>query len=291
MTLDAAHEGGDADRARSYRRGVNPDLSINARAVAERLASSLAQQGARAVAVVGSYARGDATAGSDLDVAVVGRGPQSRLETDDALLVSVGWATEFEQRRRLYDPAYLGTHVPGWRQAIPVRDPEGIVDSLKREAVEWSWNEVEELCAVWVAERVTGYADEVHKLVATLSRGEPTTAAVQRSRLATHLASVLAIRRQILYGSESRLWELLSPELGASWREAQAAALGLGGESLDLSCRAALRLFALAAREVRPLLDERQLAVVEQALQRDEALSGIPSSVWVGRSPPEMEGG
>lgn len=55
-------------------------------------------------------------------------------------------------------------------------------------------------------------------------------------------------------------------ELGDRWAQAQAAALGLGGEGFDESRRAALELCALAAAEVRHLLDERQRAVVE--LQR-----------------------
>ena len=89
-------------------------------------------------------------------------------------------------------------------------------------------------------------------------------AAVQRSVLALRLASTLALHRRILYGSENRLWDLVAQELGPAWRDAQAAALGVSGESLEVGSNAALQLFALAAREVMPLLDERQRAVVEQ---------------------------
>lgn len=54
--------------------------------------------------------------------------------------------------------------------------------------------------------------------------------------------------------------------MGDEWRHVQAAAFAIGSESLNESCVAALRLFRLAAEEVRPLLDARQLAVVEHAL-------------------------
>jgi hypothetical protein len=104
---------------RSYGRRVSPrhNPALEAKAIAERLARSLAARGALAVALVGSHATGDATAESDLDLAVVGEGPHYRLEVHNGLLVSLGWATAEEQRRRLYDPVYLGTHVTGWREA------------------------------------------------------------------------------------------------------------------------------------------------------------------------------
>lgn len=43
----------------------------------------------------------------------------------------------------------------------------------------------------------------------------------------------------------------------------QSAVLGLGGESLKRTCAAALRLYGLAAEEVAPLPDGRQVAVME----------------------------
>ncbi len=248
-----------------------------AKAIAERVARSLADQGARAVALVGSYARGDATAESDVDLAVIGDGPHYRLELHDGLLVSLGWATAEEQRRRLYDPAYLGTHVPGWRTAIAVYDPEALAAATRQEARDWVWGQVEDRCDQWVAESFTGYAEEMQKLAASIKDGERATASVQRSLLALRLAPVMALKRRLLYNSENQLWNILARELGAAWTEAQSDALGLGGESVEASCTAALRLFALAADEVRPLLDERQLAVVEHALRRAETVTALLS--------------
>ena len=236
--------------------------------LAERLAASLADQGARAVALVGSHATGRATAESDVDLAVVGEGPHYRLEVHDGVLVSIAWATADEQRRRLYDPAYLGTHVPGWRDAVLLHDPEGLAAALKHEAVGWRWEHVAARCREWVAETFTGYAEEVHKLAASLRQGDATTAAVQRSVIAVRVAKILAVHRGLLYSSENGLWDLLAREMGPAWADAQAAALAIGGESLEASCTAALRLFGLAVAEVRPLLATRQLAVVEHALRQ-----------------------
>jgi hypothetical protein len=49
--------------------------------------------------------------------------------------------------------------------------------------------------------------------------------------------------------------------------------LGLGGESLELTYEAALRLYGLAAEEVAPLLDGRQGAVVNSARRLAQSAS------------------
>jgi predicted nucleotidyltransferase len=248
------------------------DPAVEGKAIAERLARSLAAEGALAVALVGSHASGDATADSDLDLAVVGEGPHYRLEVHNGMLVSLGWAAAEEQRRRLYDPDWLGTHVTGWRKAVLLHDRDGVGAAIKDEAHAWTWEQVSDRVDEWVAESVTGFTEEVQKLVTSLARGQTTMAAVQRSLLALRLASTLALHRRILYGSKNRLWDIVAQEIGPAWRDAQAAALGVGGESLEVGSDAALELFALAAREVTPLFDERQRAVVEQGLQRAETL-------------------
>ena len=65
--------------------------------VADELASALLDQGARAVALVGSRATGTATSVSDLDLAIVGERAGYRLEVHGGVLVSFGCATADEQ--------------------------------------------------------------------------------------------------------------------------------------------------------------------------------------------------
>jgi hypothetical protein len=236
------------------------------RDLAQRLVPELGERGALAVALTGSLARGDATEASDVDLMAVGDGPAYRLEVREGVLVAQSWASELEHRERLGRPSQIGAAVPGWREAVILHDPRGIAARLQREALEWTWEPHAEGCDTWVAEELSGLAEEVRKLAAALDRGRTLTAAVQRDLLALRLAPILAVRLRLLYGSENALWERVGELMGADWREAQAAAFSTEGQSFSESCAAAVRLYGLAADRVAPLLDDRQAAVVESAL-------------------------
>ena len=232
------------------------------RDLAERLVPELVERGALAVALTGSHARGEATEASDLDLIVVGDGPAYMLEVREGVLVAQAWASEQEHRARLAHPGQVGSAVPGWSEAVILHDSDGVAARLQREAVGWTWEPHAEECDAWVADEVTGLAEEVHKLAAALQAGTTLTAAVQRDLLALRLAPILAVRLRLLYGSENLLWDRIGELMGADWRAAQAAAFSTGGESFEDSCAAALQLYRMAEERAAPLLDDRQAAVV-----------------------------
>lgn len=235
--------------------------------VAREVAEGLAEDGAEAVVFVGSHARGDGGPESDVDVLAVGPREYSfRLERRGGLLVSVSSRPPGLYRQAFGEPGSVCAAVPGWRGAVPLYDPEGIAASLIEEARIWTWGPLERRCDGWVAEEITSLAEEVHKLTSALRREDHQTAAAQRSILAVHLAPILAVHHRILYGSENRLWGLVSDAMGEEWRRTQSAALGLNNEPFDETCRAALQLYGLAADEAKNLFDGRQERVVRHAI-------------------------
>jgi predicted nucleotidyltransferase len=238
----------------------------DARQLAGRLVPELVGEGAVAVVMTGSYARGNATDLSDLDLMVVGDGPAYALDVRDGVLVAQSWASEDAHRARLRSPPEVGSSVLGWREAVVLHDPEGVAAELKRHAVGWGWEQLDPGCDEWVAEELVGFAEEVLKLAAALHSGHTLTAAVQRDLLALRLAPILAVHHRLLYGSENVVWEQVGGRMGEEWQRAQAVAFSTGGESLELSCAASLRLFRLAIDCVAALLDDRQSAVVRHAL-------------------------
>lgn len=237
--------------------------------VARRIARGLIRDGARAVVLTGSHARGDAHAESDIDLVVIGNSrpgdevpPPRRV---GPFLVTTAVTNASAARRAFLDPALVGANVPGWRDAVILADTGGVAVRLQRRARQWSWDAIDAACDRWVAANVAGYAEEVHKLVAALDRRDDALAAIQRSILALHLAKVAAVHHRILYGSENDMWRLAGERMGARWSSAQARALSLKGESVRVSSRAALSMYRLLAAETVHLLDRRERAVVAHA--------------------------
>ena len=234
--------------------------------VAHRVADELVAEGAGAVVVAGSHARGEAGPDSDLDLLAVGEESYPpRLDVREGVLISVSMQPPARHRESFEEPELMCEGVPGWREALVLRDPSGVGAALVREAREWTWGPREERCDAWVAEEVTARAETVHKLVSALGRGDPLTASAKRHLLATRLARAMAVHHRVLYGSETRLWGPVSAAMGREWAEALRAALGRDGTSSAGSCVAALRMYGLASDGVAGLLDGRQTRVVRRA--------------------------
>jgi hypothetical protein len=148
----------------------------------------------------------------------------------------------------------------------------GIAKALKQEALRWQWDFLGKRAERWVVDQLTGYAEETHRLIGNLQLQCESAASVQRSLLAIHIASTLAVHHRILYDSENQLWDLVSKKMGVTWAQLQKVALGISGQSFEETCRAALQLFVLAGREVGNLLNKRQYQVVAHACE----IAGYP---------------
>jgi hypothetical protein len=139
---------------------------------------------------------------------------------------------------------------------------------LRAAAHQWTWDAIgDDVLAAWVVDNLTGYAEEVHKLAIAIERERMTTAAVQRSILATRMAPIMSVHLRLLYDSENALWDLVNARLGSQWTAAQSQAWGLAGETFAETCAASLGLWLLATGEVLALANERQRAVIEHACE------------------------
>lgn len=251
--------------------GAGTPIDPAALRIARRVAREHMATGAAAVVLTGSHVRGEAHPESDIDIIVLlqkepPRGSWQPYHRRGRFLVSTGWETPATVRESFRSPRMLGTNVPGWREALILADPAGAAARLQGVARRWTWDRVAAECDRWVATEITGWAEETHKLAIALDRGHATAAAYARAGIALHMAQIVALRRRILYGTENALWDLAAAAMGREWADAQSLALGTRRVSPDAGCRAALRLYALTADEVMPLLDAQQRAVVRHAI-------------------------
>ena len=240
--------------------------------VIEQVTRRLIYADAQAVVLTGSHARGDATIYSDVDLVAIGDGPDYRLEMHAGLLVSTSWQTRSEVEETLRSPSQACAAVPAWRSARILYDPNGIAAELVASAQNWQWDDIGEArLTAWVAEELTGYAEEVFKLVAMLEQRRLQAASVQRSVLTLRIPMIMATHLRLLYDSENVLWDMVGDVLDGDWRELQSAAFGLSGEPFQESCLAALELYVRACERVMASFDSRQLAVVEAAIRALES--------------------
>jgi catechol 2,3-dioxygenase-like lactoylglutathione lyase family enzyme len=228
----------------------------------------LVGEGAVAVVLTGSHARSAAGPDSDIDLTAIGEGrAEPAMEVLGGELFSIAWRTAEAEREALRDPERAGAAVPAWRNVRLLHDPDRVAAGLQQEARDFRWSEIAAACDAWVAEAVTGYAEEVHKLAGAVRRGDRGSQAIQAGILSIHLGPIMAVAERLEYESENVLWHLLDERLGDPWRSTQAAALGLGGESLDRSVAATLELYRLVAERAEPFLNSRQRSVVERSLR------------------------
>jgi Nucleotidyltransferase domain len=233
-------------------------------AVVDALTPRLVRQGARAVVLAGSWARGDAHRHSDIDLWVVGgtRRPRSRSLLRAGSFVTIAWSSEASERAKFRDPRTVGGWVPGWRHARLLYDPQRLAARIRERARAFRWRALERACDRWVAEQIAGWGEEALKLLRARSVGARATAAVQRNLLAGGLGFVLAVHRRIFWESENSFWERIGARAGAAWERAQRTALGLTGAPFDRTCEAALELYVRTAHAVGRALDPEHARLV-----------------------------
>jgi len=231
-----------------------------------RLSGELAAQGAAAVILLGSNARGDADSRSDIDIYALGEGPGYTLRIIDNRLVSISWHKMEDEYLAFHAPERAVYTVPAWRDAVILYDPSGIADQIKRHALEWTWEEIDpKRIDRYVADEITGLAEEVVKLVVSMDKHNWTNAAAQRSVLALRIPIILAVQKKILYRSENEVWDKISNIMGHKFSQAMKQALLCDGVVLTESCQAALDMYYIAAQEVYKTLSPRQKEVVDYA--------------------------
>lgn len=243
--------------------------------VARIEARLLIDDGAEAVVLTGSHARGDAHAESDLDVRGVGEESPKNLKRHEEFLVSTSVMTPDAVEQTFVDPEEIGQFVPGWRDAVILIDPKKLAAGFQARAVAWKWDQLESSDS-WLADEITSQAEEIHTLIGNIDQGQTTGAAAIRSQLVQGLAKLLSVHRQILYGSENDLWDLVADAMGPRYADLQATALGLRGAALDESSRATFGLFVIAVDELWALLDDRQRGVVGHARELSAARRASP---------------
>jgi len=246
--------------------------------------TELAQRfgGAEALALTGSYARGNASRHSDVDLLrFVTLEPTSERERYHlwlvaGRLVSVTTTTLAAKRAELARPESALWAVPGLRQARILADRDGRLAALIAEAQSFTWTPVLRLAAHdYASDTLAGLAEEVHKLLGACERDDTATMLYATLGLQQGLTRAALVARGALLETENAYFaEALRLELPDSrWQRLLRVVIGYeppaSGKSLPRErSEAALWLYVEAARLLAKVLTEEDGALVAATVAR-----------------------
>ncbi len=228
-----------------------------------------------ALLLVGSRARGDHAPSSDIDLArhvKAGGAGQPILYVNDAAgrLISVKTFDPASEAEALALPDRAVWQVPTLASAVVLHDRDGDAARLIEKARRFDWADLGDAPDRYVADEVTGYAEETLKIVDGLERGIESQIIYATMGMVLGLAETMVVHRRGFIISENRLFETALYLMAdhAEWVSSMRQAAGYDEAGPVERATAALALYAATVALVRPLLDDEQYAVAEGALSR-----------------------
>ena len=230
------------------------------------------------VGIVGSYARGQESKFSDVDMDIfTGKLPENpydryTLRYWDGKLVSLKFTLLDDELEALTNPRRAIWAVPGLQGMKIVLDKDGSLAELQKMAQKFDWSALQPAADEFAAEEIMGNAEEVHKILSGLARGNESTVLYATWGLVKNMLEAVAVQRGIMVVSENRYFDLIQSSVGhdTKWVSAFRTAWGLDPVSSQYQSRgaAALRLYRLTAAMFDGLIPEKHREVVKQTLKR-----------------------
>lgn len=265
---------------------MSGDGSMAAAPLSERELAGLARrfggEGVEALGLTGSFARGEATAHSDVDLLrFVAAEPASereryRLWLLAGRLVSVTTTTLASRRAELAQAETAIWAVPGLRQTRILLDRAGELAALIAEARAFTWTpELRAAAAAHASETLAGLVEEVHKALGGRERSDESAMLYAALGLQQSLIRAALVARGVLLASENDWFDaaLRLDGPGSRWRRLLRVVVGYDTPPAAIApargrTEAALWLYVEAARLLAETLTADDAALVAEAVAR-----------------------
>jgi hypothetical protein len=240
----------------------------------EELLPELDGEEVEGIILGGSHARGNATALSDVDIALFVRSEAQlqprRYFYRRGLLVSVTTKTIAGVRAAMTNPQAATRVVPGISQSRVLLDKGGSLAALMEDLARFSWEPMQERANRHVSDLMYGLVETVHKLANEVVKGNEAGVAYIMDKLLDALTEAVVIQRGVMIQSDSTYYRQAQEAVGtdSEWTEYHRRAAGLTGATLEARAKACLYLHRLTLDLVRPAMIEEHIQVVEQAARR-----------------------
>jgi hypothetical protein len=244
--------------------------------------------GVEALALTGSHARGDATAHSDVDLLrFVARAPTTerdryRLWLLGGHMVSVTTTTIAKKRAELTQPETALWAVSGLRQARALSDRDGRLAALIAAAHAFTWTpHLRRAATAHASETLGGLAEEVHKLLGALERGDESAMLYATLGLQQGLTRAALVARCVLLSTENAYFAeaLRLAGAGSRWERLLRVVIGYDAPPDGVSqpygrAEAAVWLYVEVARQLAETLSDEDAALVTEAVARIKTTLG-----------------
>jgi predicted nucleotidyltransferase len=246
-----------------------------------QLAQQLLNENVHAVALTGSFARGDAAADSDLDLVCLVNDPNliskpEQLHVELGRLVSTTYVTLAHKLRELTQPQWVIHAAPAWQDARVLVDREGALAQLQEAAHAVDWTALRPAAVTYAAEQLTHQVEVALKLIRFMRSGALGQCAVYVLELVQIVAESLAVygQLQIRSGNEflNRVSAFVDPESALGRALDRATGRDLAATTLEARTHAALAMYRGAAELLWPDLSPAQQTVIRTALHRLDVL-------------------
>lgn len=165
------------------------------------------------IALLGSHARGDAGPFSDVDLmrllaADAPELPDNRTHLVDGQLVNVSSATLADAADWFERPEEVVSHIAGLRVARALLDHDGSFAALQARANTFAWDAaMQERADRWASRQLVGWAEEAHKGLEGLRRGDVGRLLNARHGCSWGLNHVIQVQRGVLVSGDNAVYD------------------------------------------------------------------------------------
>jgi predicted nucleotidyltransferase len=188
----------------------------------QSLVAQLDNENTVGVVLSGSYARGEGSLYSDVDIrcyvrqAPVNAAEISTMQYLDGYLVSFYLTTLDEEYASLRVPQKAIWAVPGLRQMRILLDKDGSISTLKEAAVKFTWEPLQAAADAYASWNLSGFAEEIYKILAGLAERNESKALNATAGLTYGLTTSILVLHGVLLPTENAFLDLA--QAAAGWK-------------------------------------------------------------------------
>lgn len=255
----------------------------------ESIVRELDDQEIVGIVLGGSYARGDATRFSDVDIApfLQESAPPRRKQLfyRDGHLVSISYKTVAGVRADITLPSRAIGVVNGFRGAKVLLDRDGSIEELLRDVEAFTWEPLQQAANVFAGASLAGSVETVHKVLAQLSSGDELALSYATTSLLNNLTEIMAVQRGVMVKSDRTYYRQVQESVGpqSAWTRYHAIAVGVtpsspGSQVTPATSRAiaALALYKETVRLVERFIAHHNRETAAQAVRMIDEM--VPAS-------------